>query len=52
MISRHCPKTLKNNKKLLKRVKNSKIIAGLHTDIHTPPVAPTRPCVTKYLFLL
>ena len=34
------PKSLKNNKKLLKRVKNSKNIPGLHTGTGTPPVAP------------
>jgi hypothetical protein len=45
-------KSLKNNKKLLKRVKISKIVAGLHTDMHTPPVAHARPCVAKSLFLL
>ena len=46
------PKALKNNKELLKRVKNSKNIPGLHTDIYPPPVAHTRPCGAKYLFLL
>jgi len=34
---------LKNNKKLLKRVKNSKNIPGLHIGTRTPPVAHVRP---------
>ena len=33
-------------------MKNSKIVAGLHTDIYPPPVAHARPCDAKYLFLL
>ena len=42
-------KVLKNKKKYSRKGKNSKNMSGLHTSIHTPPVAHVRP-YTALLF--
>ena len=45
-------KVLKNKKKYSRKGKNRKNMSGLHTSIHTPPVAHVRPYTAPFFIFI